>query len=58
MAAVEPKAGVEPKGMAEHKLTIVELVDWLLEDGMIDASEADKIRRSGATTAARTTPWW
>jgi EAL domain-containing protein (putative c-di-GMP-specific phosphodiesterase class I) len=33
MAAVEPKAGV-----AEHKLTIVELVDWLLADKLVDAA--------------------
>ena len=33
MAAVEPKACV-----AEHKLTIVELVDWLLADKLVDAA--------------------
>src|SRR5690349_13490137 len=44
MAAVEPKAGAESK-IAEHKLTIVELVDWLLEDKMIDAAEADKVKK-------------
>jgi general secretion pathway protein E len=46
MAAAEPKAGVvDPKGMAEHKLTIVELVDWLLEDKLIDPAEADKVKK-------------
>jgi general secretion pathway protein E len=40
MAAAEPKAVP-----AEHKLTIVELVDWLLEDRMIDAAEAEKVKK-------------
>ncbi len=44
MAAVEPKAGAEPR-VAEHNLTIVELVDWLLEDGMIDAADAEKVKK-------------
>ena len=44
MAAVEPKAGAAPK-VAEHNLTIVELVDWLLEDKLIDAAEGDKVKK-------------
>jgi general secretion pathway protein E len=40
MVAAEPKAVP-----AEHKLTIVELVDWLLEDRMIDPAEAEKVKK-------------
>jgi general secretion pathway protein E len=44
MAAAEPKAGAAPK-VAEHNLTIVELVDWLLEDKLIDPADGDKIKK-------------
>jgi general secretion pathway protein E len=43
MAAVEPKA--DPKAVQPHKLTIVELIDWLLEDKLIDKDEAEKVKK-------------
>ena len=43
MAAVEPKA--EPKAVQPHKLALVELIDWLLEDKLIDAAEGDKVKK-------------
>jgi general secretion pathway protein E len=38
MAAVEPK-------VAEHKLTIAELIDWLVEDRMLEPAEAEKVKK-------------
>ena len=38
MAAAEPKA-------ENRRLTISELIDWLVEDGMADALEADKLKK-------------
>jgi general secretion pathway protein E len=33
------------KTSAEHRLTVPEVLDWLLEDGMIDAEAADLLRK-------------
>ncbi len=38
MAAVEPK-------VAEHRLTIAELLDWLVEDKMVSAEDATKVKK-------------
>ncbi|MBI1943721.1 MAG: type II/IV secretion system protein [Betaproteobacteria bacterium] len=38
MAAVEPKA-------AERRLTIPELVDWLVEDKLVEPAEAEKVKK-------------
>jgi general secretion pathway protein E len=38
MAAVEPKA-------AEHRLTIAEVLDWLVEDGMVEAAGAEQLKK-------------
>src|SRR6185295_6860681 len=51
MAAVDPKAAAAaaPKGAdaaaKERVLTIVELLDWLVEDKMIDQGEAAKAKK-------------
>jgi len=39
MAAAEPKAAVE------RRLSIAELIDWLVEDGMVAADEAEKMKK-------------
>jgi len=38
MAAVDPK-------VAEHRLTISELLDWLVEDKMVDPADAEKMKK-------------
>ena len=38
MAAVETT-------VAEHRLTIAELLDWLVADGMVEAADADKMKK-------------
>ncbi|MEW6688069.1 MAG: GspE/PulE family protein [Pseudomonadota bacterium] len=38
MAAVEPK-------VAEHKLTIPELIDWLVADKLVAAEDAEKVKK-------------
>jgi general secretion pathway protein E len=38
MAAVKPQT-------AEHRLTIAEIVDWLVEDGMVDAAAAEQFKK-------------
>jgi len=38
MAAVEPKA-------VERRLSIAELLDWLVEDGMVSAEDAEKMKK-------------
>src|SRR5688572_27376792 len=38
MAAVEHK-------VADHKLTIVEVVDWLLADGLLTAADAELVKK-------------
>ncbi len=43
MAAVDPKA-VEPKG-AERHLTIIDYLDWLVEDKMVSVEDADKVKK-------------
>ncbi len=47
MAAAEPKAGADAKGADKppHRLTIVELVDWLLEDRLIELAEGERIKK-------------
>jgi general secretion pathway protein E len=40
MAAADPKVAV-----AERKLTIADLIDWLVEDGMIAADDAEKLKK-------------
>jgi general secretion pathway protein E len=47
MAAVDPKA-VETKGEnqgGERRLSIVDYLDWLVEDKMLSAEEADKVKK-------------
>ena len=44
MAAVEPKPTVDPKA-SEHRLTIVGLLDWLVEDRMVSTVDADKMKK-------------
>jgi general secretion pathway protein E len=44
MAAVEPPPAKEPQA-GEHRLTIVELVDWLVADGMVAAEDAEKLKK-------------
>ena len=44
MVAVEPKPTLDPKG-SERRLTIPELLDWLVEDGMVDARDADQMKK-------------
>jgi len=43
MAAVTPKA--EQQELKEHPLTIVELLDWLVEDKMVDPEAAAKAKK-------------
>ena len=38
MAAVDPK-------IAERRLTIPDLIDWLVEDKMVSAEDADKLKK-------------
>ena len=38
MAAVETP-------VAEHRLTIAELLDWLVEDGIVSAEDAEKVKK-------------
>ncbi len=38
MAAVQPQ-------VAEHRLTISELLDWLVEDGLVDAAVAEQFKK-------------
>jgi general secretion pathway protein E len=47
MAAVEPAGTRKPAEAlaAERRLGIVELLDWLVEDGMVEAAEADKLKK-------------
>ncbi len=50
MAATDPKAvGVDPKGTdpkgGERRLTIAELLDWLVEDKMVSREEGEKIKK-------------
>src|SRR5262245_9588985 len=54
MAAVEPtKAGADAKGEAKagaekpHRLSIVELIDWLVADKLLDPEEAEKVKKEG-----------
>ena len=44
MAAVDPKAGLDPKG-TERRLTIVDLIDWLVEDKMVSVEDGDKLKK-------------
>ena len=43
MAAVDPKA-VDSKG-AERHLTIIDYLDWLVEDKMVSVEDADKVKK-------------
>src|SRR6185369_15964480 len=47
MAAVEPKVGNEPKSAdrVERRLTISELIDWLVEDKLIASDEAERVKK-------------
>jgi len=50
MAAADPKApALDPKGTAptgaEHPRTITELLDWLVADKMVEAAEAEKMKK-------------
>jgi general secretion pathway protein E len=38
MAAVQPQ-------VAEHRLTIAEVLDWLVEDGLVDAAVAEQLKK-------------
>jgi len=44
MAAVEPKAPSDPKG-TERRLTIADLLDWLVEDKLVSGEDADKMKK-------------
>ena len=50
MAAVDPKApsadpkGTDPKG-GEKRLSIAELLDWLVEDEMVEAADGEKMKK-------------
>ncbi len=44
MAVVDPKAALDPKG-SEQRLTIADLLDWLVADKMVEAAEADKMKK-------------
>src|SRR5262250_864087 len=47
MAAVEPKAGADAKSTDKtgHRLSIVELIDWLVADKLLDPAEAEKVKK-------------
>jgi len=44
MAAVEPKAALDPKG-SERRLTIADLLDWLVEDKLVSAADAETMKK-------------
>ncbi|MGH8766353.1 MAG: hypothetical protein ACRET8_11610, partial [Burkholderiales bacterium] len=44
MAAAEQKAGNEPTG-AERRLTISDLLDWMLEDKLIAVDDAERVKK-------------
>ena len=44
MAAVDPEAAEAAKA-GERRLTITGLLDWLVEDGMVDAVDAEKMKK-------------
>jgi general secretion pathway protein E len=44
MAAAEPKAGDDSNG-TEHRLSISELVDWMVEDKLIAADDAERVKK-------------
>ena len=44
MAAVDPKAAEDAK-TGERRLTITGLLDWLVEDGVVDAADAEKMKK-------------
>ncbi|MEQ1853779.1 MAG: ATPase, T2SS/T4P/T4SS family, partial [Chthoniobacteraceae bacterium] len=45
MAIADPKAlAADSKGI-ERRLTIIEIVDWLVQDGMVDPVEAEKMKK-------------
>ena len=44
MAAIDPKSALDPKG-TERRLTIADLLDWLVEDKMVSAGDAEKMKK-------------
>jgi general secretion pathway protein E len=44
MAAADPKAAEDAKA-GERRLTITGLIDWLVEDRMVDAADAEKMKK-------------
>jgi hypothetical protein len=42
----------------DHRLTLPEVVDALVADGMIEAAEAASSSRSAATSRATRIRWW
>jgi general secretion pathway protein E len=44
MAAVDPKPAEDAKA-GERRLTIGGLLDWLVEDGMVEAADAEKMKK-------------
>jgi general secretion pathway protein E len=47
MAAVEPAGPGKPAEVqaGERRLSIVELLEWLVADGLVDAADADKVKK-------------
>ena len=44
MAALDPKAAEDAK-TGERRLTITGLLDWLVEDGVVDAADAETMKK-------------
>ena len=46
MAATPPAAGPAPaERQADRRLNLVELLDWLVEDGLVEAADADRLKK-------------
>ncbi|HEY8067269.1 MAG TPA: GspE/PulE family protein [Burkholderiales bacterium] len=45
MAVVDPKAAQEQPKATERRLTIADLLDWLVEDKMVDSADAEKMKK-------------
>ena len=46
MAASPPTAGPAPaERQADRRLNLVELLDWLVEDGLVEAADADRLKK-------------
>src|SRR5262245_35632522 len=45
MAAVDPKAAAAEPKQAERRLAITDYLDWLVEDKMVSAENAEKLKK-------------